>query len=275
VLDRPAKVEGGPEAAVAPGLHASRVGGHAVVWWDPRALELDRGHEAGLRQQKLLENDTAGKASEEGSRAHTAWLAHRAALLARGEAPSITLTTVTELARRVSEGATAAKDASPQGAVAFLEVPPAGARPHGKRFGTLVHAVLAEVPFAPSDAELAALATKQARLVGATDEEQRAAVLSVRAALTHPIMQRAAVSAARGECRREVPVVAMQDDGALVEGAVDLAFREDAAWIVVDYKTDASLDAATRARYEAQVRAYAAAIARATGEPAHPFLLHV
>ena len=79
---------------------------------------------------------------------------------------------------------------------------------------------------------------------------------------------------ARGECRREEPVAGRDDGGTLVEGVVDLAFREAGAWTVVDFKTDQELDAEVE-RYRRQVALYAELIARATGEPATPLLLRV
>lgn len=57
------------------------------------------------------------------------------------------------------------------------------------------------------------------------------------------------------------------DDGTLIEGVVDLAFRENAAefagWTVVDFKTDREF-AQSSSRYIAQVRVYACAVAKAT-----------
>jgi len=86
------------------------------------------------------------------------------------------------------------------------------------------------------------------------------------------VIARAAASA---ELRREVPVALPQDDGRLAEGVVDLAFRSAGGeWTVVDFKTDAEFGA-RRATYAAQVRLYADAIARATGERADPLLLVV
>jgi ATP-dependent helicase/nuclease subunit A len=42
--------------------------------------------------------------------------------------------------------------------------------------------------------------------------------------------------------RRETPVLLTLDDGSLVEGVVDLTFREDTpdfiGWTVLDFKTD-------------------------------------
>lgn len=56
----------------------------------------------------------------------------------------------------------------------------------------------------------------------------------------------------------------------IIEGVLDLAFREAGAWTIVDYKSDAAgsgIDEARRARYRAQVDLYAAAWQRITGEP--------
>ncbi|HEX6308679.1 MAG TPA: UvrD-helicase domain-containing protein [Longimicrobiales bacterium] len=61
-------------------------------------------------------------------------------------------------------------------------------------------------------------------------------------------------------------------DGAgqeIIEGVVDLAFRESGAWTVVDYKSDeagSAIEAPRRAKYRAQVELYATAVERITGE---------
>jgi ATP-dependent exoDNAse (exonuclease V) beta subunit len=55
----------------------------------------------------------------------------------------------------------------------------------------------------------------------------------------------------------------------LIDGRIDLAFREAAGWVIVDYKSDAAgaaIPAGLRARYDAQLRLYAAAWQRITGE---------
>src|SRR6185312_16978478 len=146
-------------------------------------------------------------------------------------------------------------------------------RPRGKRFGTLVHAILATVELRGDADHVRRVGANQARLVGATPEERDAAIVAVRAALSHPLMLRAADAADRGALRREVPVVVSTTDG-IIEGVVDLAFEEANAWTVVDFKTDAEIDH-RRPIYEAQVRAYAHAIGVATQRPANPILLIV
>ncbi len=53
----------------------------------------------------------------------------------------------------------------------------------------------------------------------------------------------------------------------VVEGVIDLAFREPGGWVIADYKTDVTPSARTSAAYRAQVNAYAACWERITGAP--------
>jgi ATP-dependent exoDNAse (exonuclease V) beta subunit len=269
VVDRPEDARGG--ASVSPGLHHPQAGTHEVVWWDPHVLDLERDEQVGLRQQRILEADAAGVAADEGARAHERWQARRADALARGGRPSRVVAPVTALA--------AAADGVEGEEVELLEAaPPDAGRPGGRRFGTLVHATLATIPLDADGVEVAATARAQGRLVGASSDEVEAAATAALAALAHPLLRAAAAAGARGELRREVPVILRLADGTLAEGVVDLAFREAAAqgarWCVVDFKTDQELGP-RRAQYAAQVRLYARAVAEATGEPARGVLLTV
>ena len=72
-LERPGSARAGTSDSVAPGLHRPSAGEHQVVWWDPRALELDREHDIGLRQQRILAADDGGVAVDEGGRLHDNW----------------------------------------------------------------------------------------------------------------------------------------------------------------------------------------------------------
>ncbi|MFT3699021.1 MAG: UvrD-helicase domain-containing protein [Kofleriaceae bacterium] len=177
-----------------------------------------------------------------------------------------------------SGSASAAPRASRAGmmAVALENVPGKKAnRPHGKRFGTLVHAILASVDLRGDADHVKRIGWNHARLVNATPEERDAAIVAVIAALRHPLLVRAAAASDRGELRREVPVVAPAADlDGFVEGIVDLAFIEAGEWTVIDFKTDAEMDS-RRPVYEAQVREYAHAIAAATNQPARAVLLIV
>ena len=148
-------------------------------------------------------------------------------------------------------------------------------RPHGKRFGILVHAVLANVSLRANEAEVTTVTHAQARLIGSTKDEEASAVEAVTSALAHPWFDRARAAT---DVRREAPLSHVQADGALLEGVVDLAFREEksgqGSWTVVDFKTDVEL-ASRRAEYALQVALYARALSAATGEPAEGALLSV
>ncbi|HZR81469.1 MAG TPA: UvrD-helicase domain-containing protein [Candidatus Binatia bacterium] len=267
---------------IRPGLHRPTADGPAVVWWDPTKLDLGLQDDVGLRQMRILEADEKGSAAEEGARAHARWQEARARALADGGAPSLRAepATLRAAAAVAGEGLGTATPADRVDRVAValekaeIELP----RPGGKRFGALVHGVLAAVDLTAGRDAIRATARTQGRLVGASAEEVAAAAAAVERALAHPILRRAARAARSGAVRRETPVVLRASDGALVEGVIDLAFRERAdggvVWTVVDFKTDRELEGRIAA-YEEQVRLYASAIAAATGEPARAVLLAV
>jgi len=150
-----------------------------------------------------------------------------------------------------------------------------GERPGGRRFGVLVHAVLASISLDADAEAVRDAAALQGRLVGASVAEVASAGSAVAAALRHPLLRRGARAAA---LRRETPVMLRRPDGGLAEGVVDLAFREESPdgprWTVVDFKTDREI-AERRAEYEVQVGLYVDAVGRATGEPAEGALLVV
>ena len=79
----------------------------------------------------------------------------------------------------------------------------------------------------------------------------------------------------RGRLPARTPVTLTLDDGTLVEGVVDLAFEEDGAWTIVEYKTDREIAASGEEQYRRQLGAYASAVARATGQPASGILVRI
>jgi ATP-dependent helicase/nuclease subunit A len=126
----------------------------------------------------------------------------------------------------------------------------------------------------PLDGGAADVVAAQARLLGAPDAERDAATEALNGLLAHPLLARARAAEARGELRRETPVFLKLADGTLAEGAIDLAFREDGRWTVLEVKTDAEL-ADTLLRSEAQVAVYVAAIEAATGDEAEGVIVVV
>jgi ATP-dependent helicase/nuclease subunit A len=86
----------------------------------------------------------------------------------------------------------------------------------------------------------------------------------------------AAASARTGGLRRKVPVLLRTEGGSLVEGVVDLAFRQEASdfagWTVVDFKTDHELGGSSD-RHMDQVRWHSTAVREATNLPTRGVLL--
>src|SRR5205823_1404602 len=214
VLARPTDVAR-PAAAVVPGLPRPELAQHRVVWWDPAALRLDVQESVGLAQHKLLTAAESNARAEAGIRRHDAWQATRTRVRADAGMASVRVVTATEQAAvGTSDGAAA---------VVVETVPGDGARPHGQRFGTLVHAILAAVDLDASPQDVAHVAALEGRLLGASADETNAATATVTRALGHPLVRRAARAAS---CRRETPVAIRLEDGVLVEGVVDAAFLE-------------------------------------------------
>jgi ATP-dependent exoDNAse (exonuclease V) beta subunit len=217
-----------------------------VVWWSaPSGLGRAARARPGVWRTKLL---AAAERSAEGIEVYRAWAEHRTVVRARAARPSLVARTVTAMSEEGKVGAAIdvqRTDAQRSG------------RPRGKRFGTLVHAILGELDLAAPEVE--AMAHIQGRLLGAPASEIDAAIDAVHRALAHPLLARAKASS---DCRRETPIVHRAANGTLVEGVVDLAFLDDDRWIVVDFKTDERGD---DEKYAAQVRYYTEAISAATG----------
>ena len=256
VVNRPDFVS--PEPSVKPGLHAPRVGSHGVVWWDPRLLKPAAKPNFGLTDEELLSGDDAQAA--EGLARYRAWKSRGEETIAAASAPSVDILLATEAAAPGEEFP-----------VAIESLPRAPDRPAGPRFGTLVHQVLRDVSLTAAREEIADAALLHARLAGAPAEEIAAAVDAVEAALRHPILRQAGTSA---RLHREYPVILKLDGNRVLEGVIDLAFLDNGAWHIVDFKTDADLPA-NQPRYLRQVAWYARALREATALPVRATLLNL
>ena len=246
-------------ASVHPGLHRSDLATD-VVWWDPFVLPTASEVDSGLRQQTILAVDKSGR-DQRSEAAHEEWHARRKQNLDVGVVPRHRVAVVTR------DEVAGADDVEVELLDSGLD---RTGRPRGKSFGTLVHAIFASVDLADPKS-VAAAAALEGRRLGASDDDIEWARRSVAHALGHPLVKRAAAAS----CRRECEVSYRTSDGLLVEGVIDLAFREDASWTVVDFKTDAALSDQTRAGYVTQLRRYALGIREATKLPVRAFLLGV
>ncbi|GAA1555459.1 hypothetical protein GCM10009804_10430 [Kribbella hippodromi] len=137
-----------------------------------------------------------------------------------------------------------------------LGLPPWSKGRYGTAIGRAVHAVLQVVDLSTGAGLEAAVAT-QCLAEGVLDYADVVTAL-VRSALASEVVRRAAAR----EHWRESYVGTVQPDGTVLEGFVDLIYREDDGRLtIVDYKTDAIPAAALASRvahYAPQLQAYAA-----------------
>ena len=143
-----------------------------------------------------------------------------------------------------------------------LELPPWNKGRYGTAIGRAVHGTLQTIDLS-TGAGVEATAAAQAAAEGVLGYEDKIVALT-RSALASPTVVRAATRPHWRETYVAVPF-----DGLMLEGYVDLVYRDEEGLVVVDYKTD-TVDAGARARrvvqYRIQAAAYALAIAEATGE---------
>jgi ATP-dependent helicase/nuclease subunit A len=244
---------------------------YSVVWWDPTLLLGSQDEARGVRREDLISNK-ADEASVKADRAsYDRWREHRAAMQKAGSAPSMEIATATQMSEEVT---------APAHEIAIEDAGFGALRPSGKRFGTLVHTVLAMLPLEATGGEAEELAALHAKLFGAPDDERDAAAAIAKKLLDHPRFVEARKSVAAGRrVWREAPVSLRLDDGSgktprLVDGQVDLAYETPSGWVIVDFKTDIEIASAQDA-YKQQVAYYVEAVQRATGQPATGVLLRV
>jgi ATP-dependent exoDNAse (exonuclease V) beta subunit len=238
------------------------------VWWDPHLLTLGTRPPFGIRRDDLIakDGDPAGVAAR--LAAYEAWQAERAAAAARARTPSLSVRTATDAA---AHGLPAP---DPRDVIDMVDVSRSTSRPFGPRFGTLVHAALATVPLDADERVLRSVAATQGRILLAADEDVYAAVEVVTAVLGHPLFDRVRAAALAGQCHRELPVVWRSDDGALVEGTIDLAFTDEGGTMVIDFKTDREL-AGDAERYRRQLAIYCRSVGALTGGPVRGVLMKI
>jgi ATP-dependent exoDNAse (exonuclease V) beta subunit len=138
-------------------------------------------------------------------------------------------------------------------------LPPAarGAIARAERRGRAAHALL--------DAAMAG--TAEPDLQGFDDAQRLAAREAARRFLASPLGRRALAAPAR---LLETPLTRVAPDGAVEDLRLDLAFRENGSWVLVDYKNDregARSGARRAAELRAQLAAYADALEALTGVP--------
>jgi ATP-dependent exoDNAse (exonuclease V) beta subunit len=266
-----------------------------VVWWDPLLLEQRGDERRGLRREDLITKEARQEDVDADRARYERWRAALEATSQRGAIASLRVMTATEWARsRLPEplsdldeppaGPTGLplfdtlRDDAPRrvlsGTVIQEDASTSEARPAGRRFGVLVHALMAAAPLDATPAQCARLAALYARVLAATEEERDAAAILADRALRHPLLEQARSAVAAGRrCQREAPITIARDD-VLIDGQIDLAFESDDGWVVVDFKTDAEPGESDEA-YRRQVALYADSLSQITGRPARGVILRI
>ena len=270
VLERPDN-QGPTLGTVAPGVYdmVDRCTSQSfqVAWWDPVLLDRAGESRRGIRREDLITKDASPELVAADRARYQQWVDDRLAIQIRAAAPSTRIVTATEFVKLPEYRAS-------DRAVAIVDVSTSEPRPSGRRFGILVHALLAHMPLTAAAAEIHDLAFVQARLLGAPDIERDAAAAIAARVATHDLWQQAQDAAASGRaCRREAPISLIRD-GVLVDGQIDLAFETGTCWMVVDFKTDVELGG-NEGVYRQQVALYADALESITSRPASAAILRL
>jgi ATP-dependent exoDNAse (exonuclease V) beta subunit len=259
-------------ATVAPGLHTFQSHNgvsdtHQCVWCDPRDLSLGAEPPLGIRRSELIVKDVPQTIVEEGLAGYRLWRDSRDVAVSNAKSPSIIAQPAKAWALMRTE------PVSERAPVEVIELPRDAGRPGGIRFGTLMHAALATVPFDADSTTIERVVVSHGRVLGGTDQEIAAAAKLVQNVLGHPILHRARDASLQRRCRREVPVTFRTSAGLLVEGSVDLAFKEGDHWTIVDFKTDEELR--IPANYNQQIRLYGESVHASTGKAVRLVLMHI
>jgi ATP-dependent helicase/nuclease subunit A len=257
---------------------------YSVVWWDPLLLDGAPDDARGVRREDLISKDARPQDIAADRARYDDWRERRRLTQETGSIASVVISTATAAAGKrpaVSQrqGEPASSEAS-QRVIVEDASRRADLRPSGKRFGTLVHALLATLPLGATTSEVTDLAALHSKLFATSDQERDAAAVIANGLIGHPRWQAARAAADAGRrVWREAPV-SLRIDGdpgappTIVDGQVDLAYETDDGWVVIDFKTDIEI-ASAQDEYKQQVGLYAEAVSKATGMPATAVLLRV
>jgi ATP-dependent helicase/nuclease subunit A len=138
------------------------------------------------------------------------------------------------------------------------EEPIGMARARAMDFGVAVHDALEVVDLQANGAEQRKQIEQFLALAGLSDEDQRRATEMISNAIGSELLARVRNAE---EVYRELPFTQVLDEG-LMEGKIDLLFCEKGQWVLVDYKTDASIEVE---KYAEQLGAYETALKQVAG----------
>ncbi len=141
----------------------------------------------------------------------------------------------------------------------------------GALFGKLVHRLFEKMDWKRPEM-IDPLTEKEGKGLGATQSMIERAGKLVKEAISSPLFQRVIRSE---NYQKEVPFTYFEE-GMMIEGVMDLVFREGEDWVVLDFKTDRIDPKQLEARvnhYRPQVRIYSEAIQKIFGKPPKEVIL--
>jgi ATP-dependent helicase/nuclease subunit A len=191
------------------------------------------------------------------------WVAERDHAIERGSRP--TTVAATALTEEGTPDAAAEPDPGLQKRPRDLDLPPWLKGRYGSAVGRAVHGVLQAIDLATGDG-LDATVAAQCEAEAVPDRTHE-----VRELVAHALESPSVKAAATGHHWREVYACTPVGDGRLLEGYIDLLYRDGGGLVVVDYKTSNTSDPAELALrvegYRLQGASYARTVAAATAEP--------
>jgi ATP-dependent exoDNAse (exonuclease V) beta subunit len=238
VLNVPAKAAGA--ASVSPGWHKPIRGDHDVLWFDPALISPEPPLSSGVPTHELLAGDPAPTLA-----AYQSWEGERDAAHSRGRQATHNVIAAT---------GGLARTAPPTVEIEQVAIHPGRHERFTRHFGRLVHQLLQDVDLAAPKAQIQTMAHAYARSMRRADLEATSAVEIVASVLAHPLILPARKAT---KVLREEPLVLRTKDGTIIEGKVDLAYRDSTQWTLVDYKVGPT----DRRDYERQMQWYAMALA--------------
>jgi ATP-dependent helicase/nuclease subunit A len=151
----------------------------------------------------------------------------------------------------------------------FPPPPPSEEGEHGIEWGTVIHLLL-QLAMQEPQADLVNAAQAALAENGLDPELVESATGIIRSVMASQVWKRAQQS---DHCLTEVPFQVLREEAGevptVLRGAIDLIFKEEDGWVLVDYKTDSlagKKPGDLAGKYAPQVRLYASAWERCTDE---------
>ncbi len=186
VVERPLDYDRQEEFSVMPGIVQPQSGSHEVAWWDPFQLKLGEEGEHGLSQEDYLKDDGGQSLAD-----YLAWQKEKNSVIQAASTPRFEVFLASQISENPPE----------QVPVEYVNIGDGGGR--GRRYGTLVHSILRDIPLDAEADAIRKLSALNARILGATLEESNAAAETVNEVVDHPLLKRAHTSK---RSHREYPI---------------------------------------------------------------------